>query len=148
MLQIEYEGTVTEIDETQEFIIGREGDLAMPNNPYLHRHFLKLTYEHEFWWLMNVGHSLSATIFDPRTRLQAWLRPGTRIPLVFGRVEVVFIAGPLSYTLSLVNDEPVWENNQKWAPPPPYRRNNYGSLHLDVRTTAGHSGFGRTYAIA
>jgi len=116
MVKIEYENTVVNVDETKGFIIGREGDLPMGDNPYLHRRFLEVSYEHGFWWLTNIGQTMSATVFDPSSCLQAWLRPGGRIPLVFGRVDVLFTAGPLSYSVAVVDDDPIWHDNPDTDP--------------------------------
>ena len=115
MITVEYEDQRIEVPKDKRFVIGREGDLTMGGNPYLHRAFLVVAYEGGFWWLSNVGNTLSATVADPSSRLEAWLRPGARMPLVFGRVEVMFTAGPLSYDLALVNEEPVWKDNAETA---------------------------------
>jgi len=115
MVKVEYEGAVVEVDQAEGLVIGREGGLPMGDNPYLHRHFLSVTYDHSFWWLTNIGQTLSATVFDPSSSLQAWLRPGGRIPLVFGRVDVLFTAGPLSYSVAIVDDDPIWHDNPEFA---------------------------------
>ena len=46
------------------FDIGREGELAIDDNPYLHRRFLRVTHEDKIWWLSNVGSLISATVCD------------------------------------------------------------------------------------
>ena len=43
-------------------MIGREGDLSIDGNPYLHRHFLRLEHRDGLWWLVNVGVRLAATV--------------------------------------------------------------------------------------
>jgi len=115
MVKVEYEGAVVAVDQVNGLVIGREGGLPMGDNPYLHRHFLSVSYDHGFWWLANIGQTLSATVFDPSSSLQAWLRPGGRIPLVFGRVDVLFTAGPLSYSVAIVDDDPIWRDNPEIA---------------------------------
>jgi len=118
MVKVEYEGNTVDVDEATGFVIGREGDLPMGDNPYLHRQFLEVAYEHGFWWLSNVGQTLSATVYDPSSSLQAWLRPGGRIPLVFGRIDVLFTAGPLSYSVAIIIDDPLWRDNPEIVPLP------------------------------
>jgi len=115
MVKVEYEGTEVDVDPAEGLVIGREGGLPMGDNPYMHRHFLSVTYDHGFWWLTNIGQTLSATVFDPSSSLQAWLRPGGRIPLVFGKVDVLFTAGPLSYSVAIVDDDPIWRDNPELA---------------------------------
>ena len=48
----------------REFSIGRESDLSVDDNPYLHRRFLRIRTESGLWWLENVGTVLTATVTD------------------------------------------------------------------------------------
>lgn len=81
------------------FDIGREGDLTIDENPYLHRRFLRIGYQDGIWWLSNVGSLLSATVCDTSGGVQSWLSPGNRIPIVFQSTTIVFTAGPTTYEL-------------------------------------------------
>jgi hypothetical protein len=83
------------------FSIGREGDLEIDDNPYLHRKFLEISRYDGIWWLTNAGTMLSATIADAAGGMQAWMAPGARIPLVFGHTNVIFTAGPTTYEFSV-----------------------------------------------
>jgi hypothetical protein len=109
-LLVEYEGQTHVVPPGGPFDIGRDADLSLDRNPYLHRRLLRLQYEQGFWWLVNIGGGVGATLFDARTGMQAWLGPSARLPLIFGRVEVVFTAGPCTYQLALVNEEPAWQD--------------------------------------
>jgi len=86
------------------FVIGREGDLRIDDNPYLHRRFLELSHASGFWWLGNIGRQMTATVTDDEGLMQAWLAPGAKIPLVFQRTMVLFTAGPTTYELNLCGD--------------------------------------------
>ncbi len=88
----------------RDFVIGREGDLEIDDNPYLHRRFLLLTEDRGLWWIANVGSLLSATVTDGSGGVQAWLPPGGRLPLVFPRVQVLFSAGSTTYDFTIEND--------------------------------------------
>lgn len=55
--------------------IGRDGDVMIDDNPYLHRHFLDLSHRQDLWWLTNVGSQLAATVADASGAMQAWLAP-------------------------------------------------------------------------
>ncbi|RXR23562.1 hypothetical protein EQW78_12590 [Oerskovia turbata] len=81
------------------FDIGRDGDLEIEDNPYLHRHFLRISHENGIWWLANVGSLISATVCDAGGGVQSWLSPGNRLPLVFPSMAVVFTAGPTTYEM-------------------------------------------------
>ena len=92
------------------FDIGREGDLAIDDNPYLHRRFLRVTQEDSIWWLSNVGSLISATVCDAGGGVQSWLPPGHRLPLVFPTTSIVFTAGPTTYEVTAqLTDAPYHE---------------------------------------
>jgi hypothetical protein len=99
-LRLEYCGEWFEPAVDDPFDIGREGDLTIDDNPYLHRRFLRIVHEHGIWWLANVGSLVSATVCDATGGVQSWLAPGTRLPVVFPRTTIVFTAGPTTYELS------------------------------------------------
>lgn len=81
--------------------VGREGDLKIDDNPYLHRIFLSLSVSDGYAWLHNVGAQIAATVADADGLTQTWLAPGARIPLVFPRTRVWFSAGPTTYDLDI-----------------------------------------------
>lgn len=100
-LQIEYCGEWTTIEPGKPFGIGRESDLVIDENPYLHRTFLTLNAAHDLWWLHNVGQLLSATVSDSSGSVQAWLAPGARLPIVFQTMHVLFSAGSTTYDFTI-----------------------------------------------
>ncbi|VXB08217.1 conserved hypothetical protein [Citricoccus sp. K5] len=99
-LSIDFVGEWYEVMPDQVFTIGREGDLEIDDNPYLHRRFMEIRQIDGLWWLSNVGTMISATVADSSGGMQAWVSPGSRIPLVFGQLNVVFTAGPTTYEFS------------------------------------------------
>lgn len=104
-LTIDFCGEVHRLERDDEMTIGREGDLVVDDNRYLHRRFLKLFHESGMWWIANVGRQLAATLSDRDGVVQAWLAPGARLPLVFDRCSVWFTAGPTTYQFELEVDE-------------------------------------------
>lgn len=98
-MTLEYCGEWFTPDPDGLFDIGREGDLTIDENPYLHRRFLRIGYQDGIWWLSNVGSLLSATVCDTSGGVQSWLSPGNRIPIVFQSTTIVFTAGPTTYEL-------------------------------------------------
>jgi hypothetical protein len=86
----------------ESFLIGRDGDLTIDDNPYLHRQFLQVSDQDSLWWLSNLGSQLTATVADDQGLMQAWLAPGARLPLVFDRTLVWFTAGPTTYEFEIV----------------------------------------------
>jgi hypothetical protein len=92
------------------FDIGREGDLAIDDNLYLHRRFLRVTCEDDIWWLSNIGSNIAATVSDTHGGVHSWLPPGHRLPVVLPATSVVFTAGPTTYELTVtLADAPYYE---------------------------------------
>jgi hypothetical protein len=102
VLTVDYCGEIYTAEPGSTLVIGRDADVAIDDNPFLHRHFLELSARGDLWWLSNVGTMLSATVADEFGGLQAWLAPGARLPLVFPRTVVWFTAGPTTYELDVV----------------------------------------------
>ena len=104
-LQLEFCDEWTLIEPPGPFTIGREADLEIDDNPYLHRGFLSLRQD-GYWWIDNVGNLLTATISDADGAMHAWLAPGASLPLLFSNTSVRFTAGPTSYCLGLHISDP------------------------------------------
>lgn len=126
-LVVDFVGTQTPLVSGETFVIGREGDLVVDDNRFLHRQFLTLTDPGGVWVLTNVGDQLAATVSDPEGRLEAFLGPGAVLPIVFEQTLVRFTAGPTTYEILLRHDEP------------PFRANPLGDAtdDSDGRTTIG-----------
>jgi hypothetical protein len=110
-LAIEFAGETFRVSPDRVFIVGREGDLAIDDNLYLHRHFLTVQNVDGLWLLSNVGTRLSATVTDTGGRVQAWLAPGARLPLVFAATSVIFTAGPTTYEFTVHAAEPAFRES-------------------------------------
>jgi len=107
MLTIDYAGEIVELQPGDgSFVIGRDGDLAIDDNPYLHRRFLEISHQNGVWLLANVGSQISATVNDPSSAVHAWLAPGGRVPVVHGETKISFSAGPTSYEVLFMLDAP------------------------------------------
>lgn len=103
--RVEYLGEVYALDPDRAFTIGREADLVIDDNPFLHRRFLQVRRSEGLWWLANVGSRLAATLADEDGLAQAWLAPGAQLPIAFPRIAVWFTAGPTTYEFSVVTDD-------------------------------------------
>ncbi len=102
-LTVDFCGERYEVDEDKPFTVGRESDLVVDDNPYLHRHFLQISRADGMWWLTNVGNVLSATVTDASGHLQAWLAPQARLPIFFELTIVMFTAGSTTYDFTIHN---------------------------------------------
>lgn len=103
-LVLDFAGIIYRLDPLAEFTIGRQGDLALDDNPYLHRRFLVMSAADGLWWVHNVGSRLSAALTDSRGLARTSLAPGARMPVVFPDMLLTFAAGPTAYELRLSCD--------------------------------------------
>lgn len=107
-LTIEFCEELIKVPAERPFVLGREGDFVVDDNPFLHRHFLVLTSQVDVWMLSNVGDRLAATVSDLDGKLEAYLGPGAILPIVFEHTIIRFTAGPTSYELLLTHERPVF----------------------------------------
>ncbi|SJN46221.1 hypothetical protein FM104_14680 [Microbacterium esteraromaticum] len=98
---IEYAGEYFSLAEEKPFYVGRQGDLELDDNLFLHRQFLEISNSDGLWWLSNIGARLTATVTDSSGGVNAWLAPGARLPIVFEQTSVVFTAGPTTYEFTI-----------------------------------------------
>ena len=103
-LTVDFAGEITELEPGSTFTIGREGDLSLDDNPYLHRTFLVVAFHDGLWWVHNEGSRLAAGLTDVDGLMRTTLAPGARLPIVFGRTSLTFSAGTTSYELLLECD--------------------------------------------
>ncbi|RWZ50024.1 hypothetical protein ELQ90_11815 [Labedella phragmitis] len=99
--RIEFCGEWYDVHPDEPFYIGRDADLVIDENPFLHRRFLAVSKENDLWWLANVGTLLSATVTDDSGQVQAWLAPNARLPIVFPTLNVLFSAGSTTYDFAI-----------------------------------------------
>ncbi|MGA7147344.1 MAG: hypothetical protein WBX17_02510 [Microbacterium sp.] len=111
-LTIEFAGEAFTVEPGTVFTVGRDGDLALDDNLFLHRQFLTIENIEGLWLLSNVGTRLAATVTDTGGRVQAWLAPGARLPLVFAATAVIFSAGATTYELTITVTEPAFRETQ------------------------------------
>ena len=110
VLVIDFAGEIYRVEPTQTFTVGREGDLALSDNPFLHRKFLVFEFQNGLWWVHNQGSRLGATVADMAGASRAWVTPGVRVPMVFGQMAVVFSAGSTTYEILAEVPCPSYEN--------------------------------------
>lgn len=88
------------VEVGSRFVIGRSGDLAFDDNPYLHRQLVRFSYHDGFWWVSNVGGRIPVKIIDEETGIPATLPHGTSTILVSRSILLVFEAGPTVYEIA------------------------------------------------
>jgi hypothetical protein len=108
----------------RKLTIGRSGDVEIDDNPFLHRRFLVVLEEGGLWWLSNVGSTLTATVADETGLFQAWIAPGSRIPLALNRILVWFTAGSTTYDFEIIVDNPAFVS----LPSEPFASDDSGEM--------------------
>jgi len=126
-------GELYRIAEGDELTIGRDANLAVDDNPFLHRRFLRISQNSQMWMLSNVGSHLAATIADRAGAMQAWLGPGAQIPLVFERSAVWFTAGPTTYEFGILLEDAPFDRVAPEAPPDGHTTYGRATLTPDQR---------------
>lgn len=114
-LTVEFAGEVFPVRRGERFTVGREGDLAIDDNLFLHRNFLVVEDVDGLWILSNVGSRLAATVTDAAGRVSAWLAPGARLPLVFETTTIIFSAGPTTYEVTVHAAAPTFRETAQFA---------------------------------
>lgn len=124
-VRVEFCGEWFDVDPLESFTIGREGSLAIDDNPYLHRRFLAITHRDGIWWMVNLGRQIAATVSDHGGMFQAWLAPGAHLPIVFESLTVRFTAGPTAYAMTI------------HLSPAPFVANDLGTVEAASTTLGG-----------
>lgn len=106
---IDFLGEIYRLEPDAPVTIGREADIVVDDNPFLHRRFLEIELRESMVWISNLGSSLTATVADADGLLQAWLAPGARLPVVFERAAVWFTAGPTTYEFEIIVGQAPYE---------------------------------------
>ncbi|MFT4087995.1 MAG: hypothetical protein QM658_12785 [Gordonia sp. (in: high G+C Gram-positive bacteria)] len=99
-------GTTWRLEPGQNFAVGREGDLAFPDNLYLHGRLIEFAFHTGFWWVSNVGRYLPVKLIDLRTGGQTVLRSGSSVVIVADLL-AVFEAGPTTYEVGISLSAPL-----------------------------------------
>lgn len=108
-LTVEYCGEAFPLSRERSFTIGRDADLIVDDNAYLHRRLAELTFADGFWWVANVGSRLSLTVSGEAGTLHAVLAPGTRVPIVLPSIALLFTAGQTTYEVNVSCDVPAFD---------------------------------------
>lgn len=79
--------------------VGRCGDLAVDENPYLHRVVFVVERERTTWWLRNVGSRIVLEVLDADGSSSATVGPGSSMALVHRAFTIRFRGGAVPYEI-------------------------------------------------
>jgi hypothetical protein len=100
-LRIEFVGEVHVLWPGEELTMGRAGELAIDDNPYLHRVVARFSCHQGLWWIHNSGSSIVLHISDRASSSQITVAPGRAVAISFAESIVAFQAGPTNYEVEL-----------------------------------------------
>ena len=100
-LAIDFCGEWFHPSRTAPFSIGRDADLVIDTNPYLHRRLLVVEAEQDLWWLANTGRSISVALAQIGEFSFILAGLGKDLGLVSAEGMSLVLAGALSYFAAL-----------------------------------------------
>ncbi len=99
-LVVEFVGEEYSVPSTAQFTFGRNGDLEIDSNPYLHRRLGVFAHDSDQGWtLYNVGSSIAIDLTDSSSTSRMTVAPGSSVALSFEETILTFSAGPHTYEL-------------------------------------------------
>jgi len=110
---LDFCGEIYPVPQPGSLTVGRDADVSIDDNPYLHRRLLEFTVHGDMVWAANIGSTLTVTLSDADGLAQSWLSPGARLPLVFPRNVLWFTAGPTTYELEVILPDAPYRTSAK-----------------------------------
>jgi hypothetical protein len=103
---------------TRDLVFGRQAELSLDDNNYLHRQAGRFRLRAETWWLENLGRRLRLTMVSSDGSVID-LRPGASSPLLGDAGEVALTAGPTRYAIEyrLAQSQVSWEDTVDYRGP-------------------------------
>lgn len=87
------------VAEGGELRFGRDAELEIDTNPYLHRVLGRFVDRGGHWWLDNLGSSIPLHLQDLGGPTSAMLAPGAAMAIGFAEFRVTFVAASSRYEL-------------------------------------------------
>jgi len=125
VLHIDFAGELHQVEPGMGLTFGREADLYVDTNPYLHRRVGAFRQRAGGWWLSNIGSSIAIKVCDQSSPSRLTVAPGSSAPLPFQDAVVRFQAGSNVYNLRVsMPDSDLFSTDDPYAGPrmaPPER---------------------------
>lgn len=96
---VDYVGEMYSLEPGDTLEFGRNAQLVIDDNRYLHRRIGRFEHRNNLWMLSNIGRSLYLTVLDTQTQSQSIIAPGRQAALTFTPAVVRFRAGRTTYEL-------------------------------------------------
>lgn len=103
-LVVEFCGERHELEVGSALTFGRQADLSIDSNPYLHRVMGRFVSRQGLWWLQNFAAKTAMEIRDRGGSSRLVLLPRQQAVLAGGTSIVAFTLGPANYELVVERD--------------------------------------------
>ncbi len=100
-LRVEFCGEEYSATADRTLSFGRQADIVVDDNRFLHRTLGEFRCTNGMWWVANVGSSIALTLLDDASPSMARVAPGTSMPVPFEATTVRFEAGGTAYELTV-----------------------------------------------
>lgn len=100
-LIVDFCGELSTLAPNETLTFGREADIEIDENPFLHRRLGRFEQFGGHWWVANIGNQIELTLFDRTTRASAVVTPGSSQALAGADLVLRFVAGQHTYELLL-----------------------------------------------
>ncbi len=100
-LIVDYLGEIRVLEPNEGLSFGRDADLTIDDNEFLHRKLGRFEHRAGRWWVANIGSKIEFEVVDRTTRAAARMTPGTTQTLPGSDMVLHFVAGPTRYELLL-----------------------------------------------
>jgi hypothetical protein len=107
-LFIDFCGEEHVVEPGGRLTFGRSGDLAIDDNPYLHRLLGCFEERSGVWWLAHLGSRTPLTLRDVHGQSAANVAPGSSIAVSYGEFALNFAAGPTNYEVLGALEAQTW----------------------------------------
>ncbi|NNE73873.1 MAG: hypothetical protein HKN26_09430, partial [Acidimicrobiales bacterium] len=98
-LVVDFVGEVSELAPGDMLTFGRDADLSIDDNQFLHRQLGRFEYKNGSWWVTNVGRTMALDVLDKASHSQSRVAPGRGAPIAFEHMVIRFTAGPTTYEI-------------------------------------------------
>lgn len=98
-LYVDFCGEEFEFLPGDSLSFGREADLVIDENPYMHRVVGRFDCSDDHWWIHNCGTAIAINVFDHNSSTTAFVAPGATAALTMAEFAVAFVAGRTRYEI-------------------------------------------------
>ncbi len=130
-LYVDFCGEQLKLAPGDSATFGRDADLVIDDNPYLHRVLGRFEHRDGHWWLDNTGSSTVINLHDRNSANTAVVAPRGTVVLTMADVAVSFVAGRSRYELDAVVEDAVDQVEVAAAPAEGRRTLEWGTVDLN-----------------